>query len=232
MKLLFLIPIYKEDPVFIYNHIRKLFPNSEILFQVDNIKKDFPGEILRDNNARRFYSEGNMGLKQTLLKGYKNSLSFEYDYLVRIDADVEYRLDFFYNNQHLLNTKSSICYGFKRTLKSNGFFDSFFNSFFGVIEGFVVCGKSFPQHSPSLIVIPKKILLNFLLKIEKASYLIESRWGLDLITLYWLSKNHKLLVCLCNNSDWRERRSCKKIFKQAKYAIIALFICLIYVKNL
>lgn len=232
MRLLFLVPIYKEDPIYIYKHIRKFFPDSIIIFQVDDRKKDFPILITNDNNVKIFFCINNVGLARTLINGYKNACNFQYDYLVRIDSDLEYTLNCFYHNHPILIDNKCLCYGFRRTFRNNGFFDSLFNYYFGLIEGLIIFGKPIMQHSPSLIIMPRDIVLIFSSKAEKFLPYVKNKWGFDLITLFWLNRNYGVSVLSCPNNDWNKRRPYTKIFQQASTSIKVLFFYSKYINYL
>lgn len=219
LKLLFLIPVFDDDPLPLINKILSQYPTSNIILVDDgfNVREDIRYRVLKN--------EENIGLARSLVKGYRTALSYEFDYLIRIDPDEEYPLA---SVSHAFKMPQrnffdlAIC-GYSRSISGNGLIDAAFNKIFGFLEGLVFLGRPLPQHSPALLVFSRRFLES---SIDMLSTLVQDnrkRWGLDLDILTLIERNHTILLVNEANKEWRERRDIKKIMAQAKESISIMY---------
>lgn len=218
-KILFLIPVYDDNPDLLIANINQQFPQSLIILVDDGYKvKSMVKNVVVIRN------EGNIGLAKSLAKGYRESLVYEYDYLVRIDPDEEYPLEavqrILYSEKNS-KVEVAIC-GYTRTLKSNGLIDTVFNRIFGFLEGIILLGQPLPQHSPALLILSRRFLVRTVDQLSIFSSQVGKRWGLDLDVLTLVTKDDSVLVLNYSNDTWVERRDVKKIFAQAQESIAVL----------
>lgn len=219
LKLLFLIPVFDDDPLPLINKILSQYPTSNIILVDDgfNVREDIRYRVLKN--------EENIGLARSLVKGYRTALSYEFDYLIRIDPDEEYPLKavshvFKMSQQNFFDL--AIC-GYSRSIRGNGLIDAVFNKIFGFFEGLVFLGRPLPQHSPALLVFSRRFLEG---SIDMLSTLVQDnrkRWGLDLDILTLIKRNHRIILVNEANKEWRERRDIKKIVAQAKESVSIMY---------
>lgn len=219
LKLLFLIPVFDDDPLPLINKILSQYPTSNIILVDDgfNVREDIRYRVLKN--------EENIGLARSLVKGYRTALSYEFDYLIRIDPDEEYPLKavshvFKMSQQNFFDL--AIC-GYSRSIRGNGLIDAVFNKIFGFLEGVVLLGRPLPQHSPALLVFSRSFLESNIDLLPKLVRDKVKRWGLDLDILTLIKSKHRILVVEDTNKDWRERRDIKKIMAQARESIGIMF---------
>ena len=225
-KLLFLIPVYRHNPEKVIYDIRRLFPSSEII-----VIDDGEGlNITNMNHVEIVKHKTNMGLAKSLIDGYEKALQKTADYIIKIDADLEYPLYPVKNIIDILNKtqKTSGAYvELKRSISTNGIVDGLFHIIFGVIEGSLLIKKRMFQHSPGLHVYRKETLIRILPKVKEIYQLINVKWGLDLVFLHLANHEGKLVAYTISKHEWIERRSKIKILRQI-FATTGLLLILKY----
>jgi len=226
-KLLFLIPVYRHNPLIIINEIRKTFPHSEII-----IVDDGEGISIKDTRYIEILKhKTNMGLAKSLIDGYERALQKTADYVIKIDADLEYPLYPVKNIIDILNKaqKTSGAYvELKRSIFSNGIIDGLFHIIFGAIEGSLLINKRMFQHSPGLHIYKKETLIQILPRVKKIHQSINVKWGLDLVFLHLANHEGKLVAHTISKHEWVERRSKIKILNQILSTSGLLFILKYY----
>lgn len=224
-KILFIIPVYKHNPKVVIDKIRSTFPQSEIIIIDD-------GQGVQINNLDRIEiirHQTNMGLAKSLINGYERAIQKNSDYIIKIDADLEYPI---YPIKSIINildrTKntSGSYVELKRSISTNGIVDGLFHIVFGIIEGLLLIKKRMYQHSPGLHIYKRQTMVEIFPKAKKIYQSTKVNWGLDLVFLHLANHEGKLISYTISNHKWMERRSRLKIFKQ----VIATFNLLIYLK--
>jgi hypothetical protein len=217
-KILFLIPIYKHNPFIIVNKINFLYPNSIILF-ID----DGANILVKEENVFVYKNNKNLGLFKSLLIGYKESVKYNFDYIVRLDADNEYPIEQLNEMLKKINFNTAgVVAGFKRSIKMVGIIDFIFNKIGGIIEGYIILGKPFNQHSPALQIYNRNTVLFFLNNIEKLACKVEINWGFDLLVIKIASLSGDIVLFDIKNNNFKERRPVRKILSQMKSSIVIL----------
>lgn len=217
-RILFLIPVYRHSVKTILKEICKNFPTSYVLIVSDGSSVDTLGY----KNVNILAHKTNMGLATTLVDGYKESLKFDIDFVVRIDADLEYPLNPVKETIIRLQKDANSVGAFievKRSIFSNGTLDFVFHKVFGFIEGYVLFGLPMCQHSPGLQIYKKNIVERFIDNLEKFKDEKKLKWGLDLVSLKLARIYGNLVPIMVSNPNWVERRSAKKILSQSISAL-------------
>lgn len=214
----FIVPTNRHEVDWLIQDIFTLIPKAKIIVVDDGkcIKKP------KNRNITIIRHKTNLGLAQSLLDGYQMSLTFQSEYIVRVDADKEYPISPIPGLIEKLNanTKYSCAYvETKRSLKTNGLIDGLFHIIFGFIEGLVLFNQPMHQHSPGLHIYKADVVKDFTPKLKYFIDKYQLKWGLDLITLALAQNTGKALRYTAENPKWKERRPLPKIISQAKHAI-------------
>src|SRR3989344_3696478 len=217
-KILFLIPVYKHDVSVVIDRINVLYPNSAIL-----VVDDKAGLKIDKDNVVVCVNAGAKGLFDTLLTGYSESIKYDFDYLVRLDADNEYPIEQLSNMIDRMSFDTAgIVAGFSRSLKMVGLVDYLFHKVWGMMEGRLVIKKPFNQHSPSLQIYRKQTVISFVQALKTLGGDLKIKWGLDIL----VPKAALLFGDICfytlKNDQYKERRPLRKIWSQAVASIMVL----------
>ncbi len=213
-KVCFVMPVHGHDARPLLVEIVKEFPDATFI-----VVQDGPSSRnYQFTNCKVIQHTKNLGLATSLVDGYEASTHSQADYVVRIDADGEYPVIAVKRLLQALLMTPDAHGGFvdiRRTIHSNGLIDFAFNRVFGLIEGLLIYGRPFGQHSPGLQIYRPQAILGFLNPARKFINRNNLRWGLDILTLKFALRDGRILRLQISPQKWRERRPFMKILMQA-----------------